>query len=252
MSAPDPITIDVVIPVRDGARYLKEAIASIEAAGSELSALDAGRSGESGDSDKMRARLGDIIVVDDGSSDDSAAVARAASPRVRVVSQPPTGIAAARNAGVAASSSAWLAFLDADDVWTSDKLGLQVAELTKSPEAIVLGQVEEFVSPELDDAAKARLAPKPGLMAGWLAGAMLLARATFDAIGPFDTTLASGEAIAWFAAARARPTPTIVLDALVMRRRLHGANFTLTQRTTLGAGYVALAKQLLDRKRRGG
>ncbi|MFO0745543.1 MAG: glycosyltransferase family A protein [Myxococcota bacterium] len=227
--------ISVIIPAKDAERYLGAAIASIVA-----------------QAPSDGAAVAEIIVVDDGSSDATAAVARAASPLVHVVTQPASGIGAARNAGVRASDGDWLAFLDADDLWEPDKLALQVTALAAAPDSIVLGQVEEFTSPELGDAEKARLLPKPGRLPGWLAGAMLLARSTFEAVGPFDAGLAVGETIAWFAAARARATPTVVLDALVLRRRLHGANYTLTQREVRAADYVALAKQMLDRKRRGG
>jgi hypothetical protein len=59
-----------------------------------------------------------IVVVDDGSSDDGAAIVRQINdPRVRLISQPNRGVSAARNAGVAAADADWIAFLDADDEW---------------------------------------------------------------------------------------------------------------------------------------
>jgi glycosyltransferase involved in cell wall biosynthesis len=75
----------------------------------------------------------EIIVVDDGSTDDTAAVARRAAPFARILSQPNRGAAAARNAGVAAASGELLAFLDADDLWSPDKLEEQVRVFSQHP-----------------------------------------------------------------------------------------------------------------------
>jgi hypothetical protein len=71
---------------------------------------------------------GEIFVVDDGSTDDTVAIARSFAG-VTVISQPNGGIAVARNAGAAAASGEYLAFVDGDDLWPPQKLGLQVAAL---------------------------------------------------------------------------------------------------------------------------
>ena len=65
----------------------------------------------------------ELIVVDDGSTDDTAAlVERIADPRIRIVRQKNAGEGAARNAGIAAASNEWVALLDADDFWFEDHL----------------------------------------------------------------------------------------------------------------------------------
>jgi GT2 family glycosyltransferase len=64
----------------------------------------------------------EIIVVDDGSTDATAAVARTYGEAVRLLQQPNAGVAAARNAGARAASGDWLAFLDADDWYAPDRL----------------------------------------------------------------------------------------------------------------------------------
>lgn len=68
----------------------------------------------------------EIIVVDDGSSDNTAQVAAQALPRVRVIVQENKGPSAARNAGLIAASNECVAFLDADDCWLPDKIGRQL------------------------------------------------------------------------------------------------------------------------------
>src|SRR5436305_1935247 len=74
----------------------------------------------------------EVIVVDDGSTDNTSAVA--SRYPVKCIAQKNSGIAAARNAGVAVSRGSLVAFLDADDIWLPGKLSTQVAYLLKHPE----------------------------------------------------------------------------------------------------------------------
>jgi glycosyltransferase involved in cell wall biosynthesis len=78
----------------------------------------------------------EVIVVDDGSSDDGAAVAEAIQDdRIRVIRLPENrGGGAARTAGIEAASAPWIAFLDSDDAWDPDKLERQMAALKASPQ----------------------------------------------------------------------------------------------------------------------
>jgi glycosyltransferase involved in cell wall biosynthesis len=108
--------VAVVIPVRDRAAMVVEAVASVIAQTHRDLAL---------------------VVVDDGSTDDSAAASEAALAPApagsRVLRQPASGVAAARNAGAAATDSAWIAFLDSDDLWEPTKLAAQMTWLAARP-----------------------------------------------------------------------------------------------------------------------
>jgi len=75
----------------------------------------------------------EIIVVDDGSSDGTASLMRYCYPQVRYRYIRHSGVSAARNCGIAAAKSSWLAFLDSDDSWQSDKLARQAALITETP-----------------------------------------------------------------------------------------------------------------------
>jgi hypothetical protein len=80
--------------------------------------------------DSVRAQswpVHEIIVVDDGSSDDTADVARRFGDAVRLIRQRNSGVSVARNAGAAAATGDWLAFLDADDWYAPDRIKLHAA-----------------------------------------------------------------------------------------------------------------------------
>lgn len=75
----------------------------------------------------------EIVVVDDGSTDATASIARAVDPRVRVIQQSNQGIAVARNVGLSESNGKWIAFMDHDDLWHPDKLKVQTQILENDP-----------------------------------------------------------------------------------------------------------------------
>jgi glycosyltransferase involved in cell wall biosynthesis len=79
-------------------------------------------------------RTREIIVIDDGSTDDSLALARSFAPRgVRVYAQPNSGAASARNHGLAVARGTYIQFLDADDLLAPDKISIQLARLADAP-----------------------------------------------------------------------------------------------------------------------
>lgn len=97
----------------------------------------------------------EVVVVDDGSSDGSAAAAEAFGPPVRVLRGPHRGVSAARNRGIAAAAGSWVAFLDSDDVWLPGKLWLQAEAAAAFPDAAVL-----FCDTQAVDAEGVRLASR--------------------------------------------------------------------------------------------
>ena len=76
----------------------------------------------------------EVIVVDDGSQDDSALVGRSYGDRIRFIQQANQGVSRARNRGVAESKGEFIAFLDADDTWAPDKLEKQARLLISDPQ----------------------------------------------------------------------------------------------------------------------
>jgi hypothetical protein len=93
----------------------------------------------------------------------------------------------------------------------------------------MLGRVENFISPELDETERARLARSAAQTGETHIGALLIHRAAFLRVGLFDTRWQHGEFIAWWSRAMRLGLTYGVLPRLVLRRRLHADNFTRRQ-----------------------
>jgi glycosyltransferase involved in cell wall biosynthesis len=218
--------ISVIIPCHNGAAYLAEALDSVFA---------------------QTEPAFEIIIIDDGSTDDSANVAKRYGDRVRLVSQSHQGISAARNAGLALAAGDFIAFLDADDLWTRDSLAARLAIMEgRPPVDCVFGLVEQFHSPDLAHEESARIRYREGKIPARFAGAMLIRRGVFDRIGGFDIDLRVGETIDFVARLALEGLPTAAADSLVMRRRIHARNTTIQQRASQ-SDYLHTLKAALDR-----
>jgi glycosyltransferase involved in cell wall biosynthesis len=192
----------------------------------------------------------EIIVIDDGSTDGSAQVAHRAAPQAVVYSQPNAGLGAARNRGVELAKGAFLAFLDADDLWFPETLSRRMAAFEKEPTLdMVFGCVEQFYSPELSAAEKAKWVAVGGVMQAHCAGAMLVRRESFLRVGPFPTQRRVGEFIEWYALARDKGLREAMLSDVSLRRRVHGGNTVLRKRSA-HSDYVHIVKAALDRRRK--
>jgi len=122
--------ITVIMPVRNGADWLPEAVASVQAQ-------------DFGDFE--------FLIVNDGSEDGTAAMLSgfaAVDGRIRLLHQPPQGIVAALNAAIAAARAPYLARLDADDRAKPDRLGKQLAFMQAHPEIGLLGTFAESIDAE--------------------------------------------------------------------------------------------------------
>jgi glycosyltransferase involved in cell wall biosynthesis len=226
---PEEPAVSVIIPVYNTERYLAQAIESV--LGQSLPAAE-------------------IIVVDDGSTDRSPEIARSYNAAVQVITQGNQGAAAARNRGIEASQGSLLAFLDADDYWTSDKLERQAAALADPGLDMVFGGVQQFISPELDEAVKQSLRLPEQISPGYCAGAMLIRREAFLKVGYFNPQRQIGDFIDWYARAQELDLKSRLLPWVVYWRRIHTYNMGLQKRSQR-QDYARVLKAALDRRRGG-
>lgn len=183
-----------------------------------------------------------VIVVDDGSTDQSAAVARRYARYIQLVAQPNAGCAHARNHGVALAQGELLAFLDADDGWLPERLALQLAALAEAPTLeAVFGQIEQRCAPDL---AEQPVAFAAQVQDGCTLNTLLIRRRAFQRIGAFDPALHLINAIEWLWRARRMGLQSEILPQVVAWRRIHGENMSIRERPRVHAEYFRLIRQM--------
>lgn len=220
-------SISVIIPVYNGERYIAEAVGSVLA------------------QDYPRI---EIVAVDDGSTDRTAELLRSYA-NVHYVCQSRLGASAARNNGVRCSSGDWLAFLDADDLWTPGKLKVQKDALRSDPSLdMVFGYVEQFYSPELEASLKSKIKFAEGSMPGYVPGSMLVRKDSFLKVGFFNEAFKIGEFIDWYTRALDYGLNGHLAREVVLRRRIHDANTGIRERDSR-KDYLRVLKASLDRRR---
>jgi glycosyltransferase involved in cell wall biosynthesis len=202
--------VAVVVPVRDRAALVVEAVRSVLA---------------------QTYRDFALVVVDDGSADDSAAAAAktlaGAPPGSRVLRQPPAGVAAARNAGAAAVDSAWIAFLDSDDLWEPTKLAVQMAWLAERPSYRIAQTSERWLdrgrhrNPRARHRKEERLFPRCLERCLVSPSAVAIRRDLYDALGGFDASFAVCEDYELWLRIALREPVGLVPETLVIKRGGH-------------------------------
>jgi glycosyltransferase involved in cell wall biosynthesis len=211
------VNVSVLMTVRDGERYLAAALESVLA---------------------QSVAADEIIVVDDGSVDGTVDVLRSFGRAVTVVAQPRTGMASGLNRALRHTQHDIIGFLDADDLWEPDAIELRLDRLggADAPDAVG-GAMTQFVSPDLDPAAAARFHVDGAPTRGALFGALLFRRHRFDRFGPLDESVQLAPSIDWMARARSSGLRTAWIDPVVLRRRIHVSNMSITTR---GPNYGAM------------
>ena len=222
--------VSVVIPTYNYARYVSEAIDSVLAQSFEEL---------------------EVIVVDDGSTDQTAEILRAFGGQLCDIRQEHRGLSAARNTGIRAARGQYVAFLDSDDLWLPDKVSLQVARLDAEPEVgLVYGETLLF-----DDSTPATLtlhshfAPHPsGRILSWLvcenvipSPTPMVRRELFERVGLFDETLSACED--WDMWIRiARVCEIAYVDRVLAKKRQHQENMSLDSERLMPNGLRVLEK----------
>lgn len=190
----------------------------------------------------------EVVVVDDGSEDDSWQVLQR-YPQVRCQQQHREGIGAARNAAVAMARGSFYTFLDADDRFPLDKLEIQLGAFAADPALdVVYGHVREFVSPDLSAQEAARIRPPVAYNESHLSGVMLVRRDAFERVGPWTVGLKVGTGVDWYARSQEAKLKTLVMPEVFLERRLHLSNNGIQQADNR-IQYASILKAALDRRR---
>lgn len=203
----DTRAVSAVIPLYNGARFIEEALSSIQC---------------------QRIPVAEILVIDDGSTDAGPDLARAHPAKPRVIRKENSGPSAARNFGIRHAASPFLAFLDQDDLWRPEKLELQFQAFSEDRNLMAcFGRVDYFwEDPDCDEARAFRDHPRTNAAHGYVTTTMLVRREIYDIVGFYDETLAHADSIAWCATMRDMGVSYRMLDAVLLDHRMHATNLT--------------------------
>jgi glycosyltransferase involved in cell wall biosynthesis len=142
----------------------------------------------------------ELIVVDDGSSDNTPAILKAYGRQFTVLHQPNKGVSAARNRGIAAAAGRFIAFLDSDDLWLPKKLSSQVDFFNRHPDAVLNQTQEHWIRNGVRVNPKKRHHKFSGMifeksLALCLVSpsAVMIKKSLFDTVGVFDEQLPACE-----------------------------------------------------------
>jgi len=227
--------VSVLVPTWNRAAFLRPAIESV-----------------------LAQSFGDleVIVIDDGSTDETPDVlAAVGDPRLRVLRLEHGGISRALNRGLAAARGELVARLDSDDLWLPDLLALETGVLESRPDVeVVYARAEEIDEngDRVDAAPRGRPGRYPGepfrsmLVEDFICNiAMLAPRRCFLEVGGYDETLATSED--WHLWLRmAQRYRFAFLDRVVARYRRHGGNIT-SSRSPDFVGFVEGRTRVLDK-----
>ena len=218
--------VSVVIPAYNAATFIKECLDSVFS--------------QQGDFEL------DVVLVDDGSTDDTLAQVRATGYPVSCLEQTNTGPAAARNRALRAAAGDYIAFLDADDLWPAEKLAQQLAVLqTHTDIGLLFGDCRQFdqagyFSQTLFEEGQRDLAfwgdplyvrqPYAKLMQGNFitTGSIVMRRACVDRVGYFDEGLRLVEDLEYWLRI-ALEFPIAYVDSVCLLRRRHDDNTSRDQ-----------------------
>jgi glycosyltransferase involved in cell wall biosynthesis len=225
--------ISCIVPVFNGEKYLGEALGSIFA---------------------QSYRPLEVIIVDDGSTDGTSAVAAGYRDRVRILKQSNKGPSATRNLGVRASRGEFLAFLDPDDLWHPDKLARQMDRFAARPELdLCVAHAQVFWVSEMEhEAARLRDQTRVHVVPGYTTGALLTRRTFFDAVGDLDTSLWFGDATDWFLRAADRGAVMELLPEVLLYHRMHTNNLTRRRLPASRDEFLQIVKRSIDNRRQDG
>jgi len=220
--------VSVVIPCFDQANFLGEAIESVAAQGRAVA---------------------EIVIVDDGSSDNTYAVA-GRYPSVRRLRQANRGVAAARNLGLASSSGEFLVFLDADDRLLPEAIELGVSALAKRPYvALVAGMSRDIGSDgrELGDSRQPLVTQDHYLRLLedcyiWSGSSIVYRRSALEAVNGFDESLFAGDDYDLYLRI-AFAHPIYCHETVVTEYRRHGSNTTRDSAIVLASQLDVLKRQ---------
>lgn len=222
-------SVTVIIPVKNGERFLAQAINSVL---------------------EQDYRPFEIIVVDGQSVDRTAEIAQSFQ-EVRYIYQIRHGIADAWNVGIDAARGEFIAFLSHDDPWTPNKLSVQVNYLVNNPEIqYTIARVKFFLEPGCRIPPGFRKELLENDHVGRIMETLVARRSLFDLIGKFNPDLTTAEDVDWFARANDKDVPMTIIPKVLLHKRVHDTNLSMNVPTNNRDLLKALRRSIARKRER--
>jgi len=208
----EPISVDVILPVFNGTKYLKQAIESVIE--------------QEGNFDI------NIFAVDDNSTDSSVEILQEQKKTIRNMiiyeKTSNTGVSSTRNIGISLGNSDYVTFIDQDDIWVRGKLIVQLKSLDRNDEIEYSIGLQNFFLENPNHKPKwfrEKWLSEPQL--GYLPSTLIVKRNLFKNIGKFDERYKhGGDDTDWFARARRAGIKHEIISSVVVNRRVHSDNLS--------------------------
>ena len=219
--------ISVIIPVKNGSKYIAEAIKGIQ---------------------KQNMNV-EIIVVDDCSNDTTVEIAKLFDCKI-VRHDVSKGPVAGKNSGLKVAAGKYVMFHDHDDVMRDGVLQKLYDEISSNNDiSAVEAKVQDFYSPDLSEEERLKTPIKQEPYWGLFTGAILIKKEVFDNIGYFGENVQAGEIIEWQSKMDAANLKVKKIDIVSTDRRLHSTNFGKTNKGTEFKDYASILRaRLVARK----
>ncbi|KAB7732667.1 glycosyltransferase [Rudanella paleaurantiibacter] len=194
-------TVSVIIPAYNAGRYVVECLESV----------------------LTQTRLPtEVIVINDGSTDDTLEWLLPFADRVWLHSRENRGVCQTLNEAIGYASGNLIAFIDADDRWEPHKLARQLEYMAQNPALdACFSYIKQFVSPDLPAPVRASIACPAEAQPGWSKITLLIRRDAFARTGLFDPAYHTGDFIEWFTRAKHVGLCYAMLPDVLAHRRLH-------------------------------
>jgi glycosyltransferase involved in cell wall biosynthesis len=220
--------ITCIIPVFNGEKYIVE---SIESALNQTHAMSR------------------ILVVNDGSEDNTLEVLKPFYGQIEILSKPHSGLSDTLNVGIRAATSEFIAFLDADDIWSPSKTEMQVQAIEHNDTDMCFCRMEQFYSPDLTEDQRKMVQLQKSDLKGYSKVAMIIRRSVFDEVGLFDINVVTGDFIEWYSRALSQKISHCIVDETLCKRRIHLSNFMRSEKSDVG-DFTAILRNHLARMRK--
>jgi len=199
------LLVSAVIAVKNGEQFLASAIESIL---------------------KQEYPANEIIFIDSNSTDSSADIAKSYK-EIRYIRQIKQGLPDAWNVGIEAARGDLIAFLSHDDMWTPDKLHVQMNYMTEHPKIqYTIARVKFFMESGFPIPTGFRKELLEGDHIGRIPETLVVRKSLFDVIGNFNPQITSAEDLEWFARANDYKVPMAIMPELLLFKRIHDKNLT--------------------------